>query len=153
MIELQLTQTVAILKKYIPDYDPARATIFAAQLGVSIPESSPNVPVPPPPNLSMLPYSPSQSGSDSFTLRSPVEGISPSTPPTPYFRPPNYTYSSRPHMLQDNGTHTVREGESDNGQKGRDPRGRNMANPTAIARSFGVTSRILDEQHYHDPGK
>jgi hypothetical protein len=153
MIELQLSQTVAILKKFIPDYDPARAAIFAAQVGVSIPENLPNVPAPPPPGLGMLTYSPSQSGSDSFSLRSPVDGISPSTPPTPYFRPPNYTYSSHPHVAQDNGLHTMRDGEADNGQKGRDPRGRNMANPTAIARSFGVTSRILDEQSYHDPGK
>jgi hypothetical protein len=28
-----------------------------------------------------------------------------------------------------------------------------MANPTAIARGFGVASRILDEQQDQDPGK
>lgn len=166
IIELQLTQTVCILKKYLPDYDPARAPYFAAQLGVSIPEGGPNIPTSqPPPGLPMMPYSPSHSGSDSFSLRSPIDNsqaMSPSTPPTPYFRPP-YAFPTPPHVAPDkpmihhpsreeNG-HVKRDLDADNGKKGLDPRGRNMANPTAIARGFGVNSRLLDGYSEPEPMK
>ncbi|CAG8679249.1 3058_t:CDS:2, partial [Acaulospora colombiana] len=166
IIELQLKQTVCILKKYLPDYDPARAHYFAAQLGVSIPEGGPNIPTSqPPPGLPMMPYSPSHSGSDSFSLRSPIDNsqaMSPSTPPTPYFRPP-YAFPTPPHVAPDkpmihhpsreeNG-HVKRDLDADNGKKGLDPRGRNMANPTAIARGFGVNSRLLDGYSEPEPMK
>jgi hypothetical protein len=46
--------------------------------------------------------------------------------------------------------HSARENQADNGQKGLDPLGRNMASPAAIARGFGVTSRLLNDPRYID---
>lgn len=160
MIEFQLNQTVCVLRKYIPDYDPARAAYFAAQVGVSIPETPPNMPGVAR-SLSMMPYSPS--GSESYSMRSPIDGSqvrSPSTPPTPYFRPPYsfppMTSSEKPlnsYPLRRESDIPPRDVESDNGNKGLDPRGINMASPAAIARSFGVTPRLLDDPRYKEPGE
>jgi len=46
-----------------------------------------------------------------------------------------------------------RDVEPDNGNKGLDPRGINMSSPAAIAKSFGVTPRILDDPRYKEPGE
>lgn len=162
MIEFQLTQTVLILKKYIPDYDPARASYFASQVGVSVPEPPPNLPTAPPPTLNTMPYSPSSGGSESQSIKSPIDGasgLSPSTPPTPYFRPPGYQFPPIMGPEKSLANYPVRKGsdaqtrhvESDNGNKGLDPRGSNMASPAAIAKSFGVAPRILENPRYKEP--
>jgi hypothetical protein len=55
------------------------------------------------------------------------------------------------HPSREENGHVKRDLDADNGKKGLDPRGRNMANPTAIARGFGVNSRLLDG--YTEPGE
>ncbi|KAG8771417.1 hypothetical protein FRC15_003424 [Serendipita sp. 397] len=203
IIEYQLIQTIAIIRKWIPDYDPDRAVYFAQREGVSLPDPPPSLPTSSSTMGSMTPamspthmsiargmnshsqnsshstpaplmamnhnlYSPSQSGSDSFPVRSPVETqlLSPTSPPTPYFR--SYPFGSNSlaahahhpasaptPRYEDNAgvpnqSHVRRDLEADNGQKGLDPRGRSMANPTAIARGFGVTSRLLEDPRYNE---
>ncbi|KAG8806209.1 hypothetical protein FRC17_005127, partial [Serendipita sp. 399] len=204
IIEYQLVQTVAILKKWIPDYDPDRAIYFAQQEGVSLPDAPASLPTPSPSTMVNMtpamspshinsargvnshgqnsghstpaplmamnpnPYSPSHSGSDSFSLRSPVEAqlVSPTSPGTPFFR--SYSFGPNPHAAHaphpasaptpryddnagpPNQSHVRRDLEADNGQKGLDPRGRSMANPTAIARGFGVTSRLLEDPRFNE---
>ncbi|CCA71448.1 hypothetical protein PIIN_05387 [Serendipita indica DSM 11827] len=217
IIEQQLTETILILQKWIPDFDPNKTQYFATKYGVTLPprpanlanmgsEAAPGIPTPltpvtphpalqppgggskhgsnqhhhhpqPPAPLnmmSMMPYSPSQSGSDSYSLRSPVDSsqlVSPASPHAPFFRNnsqsqqhsqaassgsassqfvfPPHQHNALPNQRKTEDVGLAKmEYEADNGQKGLDPRGRNMADPTAIARQFGVTSKLLEDPRY-----
>lgn len=97
-------------------------------------------------------------------MKSPVDGpqgLSPSSPPTSYFRPPAYQFQpitgpekslTNYQLRRESDGKPTPDVEADNGNKGLDPRGVNMANPVAIAKSFGVAPRFIDQQRYKEPG-